>query len=242
MIELTQETKEIFYERLLQEGKSTETVRKYQRDLSKLAEFLEGEMLTQNKLEAYKIWLVKEKNYKTRSANSFLSCANHFCKAMGQSFFVPAYKVKKTEQMTDSSLLSIEEYQKLAKAAVKSKDSMMALVMQILSMTDIRVTELFWITVESLNTGIVELVRGGETIKILLPVGIVSDLKQYVKQKGYQSGIVFRTNRGNPVDRFQLWKKLKGLCADAGVEESKVSFQNLKRPLGKVYYPLKIEK
>lgn len=238
MLHLTSETIEIFGEALQKEKKSVETVQKYLRDLSKLEEFLDGRALTQDSLEEYKLWLVETKNYKIRSANSFLSCANHFCKVMGQDFFVSTYKSGRAEQKVEVPLLSVEEYEKLAKAAINNSDSVMALVIQILSTTDIRVTELYWITVESLHTGMVEVMRGGERIAVKLPDEILTDLRRYVEKKGYQSGFVFRTSRGNPVDRFQLWKRLKKLCADAGVEREKVSFQNLKRPLERKYYSL----
>ncbi len=240
MVCLTSETKAIFEEALQKEEKSVETIQKYQRDLSKLAEFLDDKEVTQERLEEYKQWLIKEKNYKIRSANSYLSCANHFCKVMGQPFFVSAYKLDRAEKKKEVPLLSMEEYERLAKAAIKKSDSVMALVIQILSTTDLRVTELYWITVESLKAGKVEFVRGNERITMRLPEGILMDLKQYAKKKGYQSGLVFRTSHGNPVDRYQLWKRLKRLCSDAGVERNKVSFQNLKRPLEKTYYPLEM--
>lgn len=240
MIYVTQENMQLFCEKLHSEGKNDETVRKYQRDLSKLAEFLEGSALTQEKLEAYKKWLVEKKKYKERSANSFLSCANKFCKVVGQEIHVSAYKLEKESYGMPSIQLSIEEYKKLTKTAVESKNSMIALVMQILSMTDIRVTELFYITVESLETEIIKISRKGETINVKLPANILIDLKRYVQYKEYKSGLVFRTSRGNPVDRFQLWKKLKELCVLAGVDEKKVSFQNLKRPLEREYYPIEI--
>ena len=49
---ITQENIQIFQERMLSEGKSVETVRKYQRDLLKLEEFLDGDALTQLVAEA----------------------------------------------------------------------------------------------------------------------------------------------------------------------------------------------
>lgn len=237
---ITKENIQIFQERMISEGKSVETVRKYQRDLLKLEEFLDGDALTQEKLDEYKKWLIDGKKYKKRSANSYLSCANHFCRLMGEDIHVSAYKLERGKEDISHEQLSIEEYERLAKTAAKSKDSMIALAMQLLSVSDIRVTELFRITVESLEAGNVEVSRGGGTIKVALPACILTDLKRYAQWKGYESGCVFRTRRGNPVDRFQMWKKLKGLCAEAGVDESKVSFQNLKRPLIREYYSVDI--
>lgn len=237
---ITEELKQKFQESLSAEGKSRETVRKYQRDLAKLEEFLGGDALTQEKLNEYKTWLTEKKQYKIRSANSFLSCANHFCQVMGQDFHVSAYKLHQETGELSRGKLSAEEYEKLATTAVQSKDSMIALVMQLLSVSDLRVTELFRLTVESLEEGTVEVSRGGEEKGVKLPMDIIADLKQYVQWKGYQSGYIFRTSNGKPVDRFHMWKKLKRLCAEAGVDEKKVSFQNLKRPLVREYYPVKL--
>lgn len=234
---VTEENIRKFYEKLSEEGKSVETVRKYQRDLSKLTEFLGNAPLTQEAMEAYKQWLIHVKKYKTRSANSFLACANHFCKVMGwEDIRVSAYKLNRSDHYTSSGQLSAEEYEKLAKTAVEQKEPMIALVMQLLSVTDLRVTELAWITVESLEAGNIRVLRGKEMVDIALPEHILADLKKYARRREYKSGMVFRTSRGNPVDRTQLWRQLKGLCADAGVDERKVSFQTIKRPLNREYY------
>ncbi len=233
---VTEETIQKFYGILSGEGKSAETVRKYQRDLSKLTEFLGDAPLTQEAMEAYKQWLLHVKKYKTRSANSYLACANHFCKAMGWDIRVSAYKLSRADHYTVSEQLSVEEYEKLAKTAVEQKEPMIALVMQLLSVTDLRVTELAWITVESLEAGNIRVLRGKEMVDIALPEYILADLKRYARRREYKSGTVFRTSRGNPVDRTQLWRQLKGLCADAGVDERKVSFQTIKRPLNREYY------
>lgn len=61
MIYVSEENVQAFYEEILREGKSAETVHKYQRDLSKLAEFLDKDALTQEKLEEYRGWLVNKK-------------------------------------------------------------------------------------------------------------------------------------------------------------------------------------
>lgn len=66
MFYITQEAARLFYERLLCEGKDIQTVCKYQRDLYKLREFLNGKELTQESLEEYKAWLVDVKKYKIK--------------------------------------------------------------------------------------------------------------------------------------------------------------------------------
>ena len=49
MVRLTKETIEVFEKALQKEEKSVQTIQKYQRDLSKLAEFLDGKELTQER-------------------------------------------------------------------------------------------------------------------------------------------------------------------------------------------------
>lgn len=237
---ITQKEIQTFYESLQREGKSVETMGKYRRDLSKLIEFLDGNELTQERFEQYKIWLMKEKKYKVRSANSFLSCANHFCDVMGWNFHVSSYPLKREDRDKTAKQLSAEEYEKLTKTAIGNQDTMIALILQLLSVTDLRLTELFRMTLDSLEKGSVSVVRGEEAFEVQLPLDILVDLKKYVKRKGYQNGVVFQTRRGRPVDRFYLLKKLKVLSAEAGVDQQKVSFQTLKKPLCRQYYPVEM--
>ena len=54
-------------------------------------------------------------------------------------------------------------------------------------------------------------------------------LLSYVKEMGITEGHIFRTRTGRPVDRSNIWKEMKRLCGETGVECTKVFPHNLRK-------------
>ena len=52
------------------------------------------------------------------------------------------------------------------------------------------------------------------------------------------AGAVFVTRTGRPLDRSNIWRAMKALCGNAGVEPSKVFPHNLRHLFAKAYYAL----
>ena len=63
-------------------------------------------------------------------------------------------------------------------------------------------------------------------------------LKEYIKRQGIQSGSVFASRKGKPLDRSYIWKMLKNLCETAGVSRDKVFPHNFRHLFARTYYSL----
>ena len=50
---------------------------------------------------------------------------------------------------------------------------------------------------------------------------------------------MFRTRGGRPLDRSNVWREMKSLCAAAGVEPGKVFPHNLRHLFARSFYQLK---
>ena len=61
-------------------------------------------------------------------------------------------------------------------------------------------------------------------------------LQKYAKKQKTASGAIFRTGDGIPLTRFQIWRAMKSLCAEAGVAPSKVFPHNLRRLFAVTFY------
>ena len=48
--------------------------------------------------------------------------------------------------------------------------------------------------------------------------------------------MIFRTNRGNPVNRSNIWLSMKKLCKDADVDPTKVFPHKLRRLFARTFY------
>ena len=50
--------------------------------------------------------------------------------------------------------------------------------------------------------------------------------------------MIFRTKNGKTLDRSNIWKEMKALCKDAGVESGKVFPHNLRHLFARTFYGL----
>ena len=76
--------------------------------------------------------------------------------------------------------------------------------------------------------------RGNRTV--ILPMELCRELKRYVKSSGIQSGSVFVTRGGRPMDRSNILHAMKALCQEAGVAAGKVFPHNLRHLFAVTYY------
>lgn len=219
------------------EEKSTATIKKYMCDLQKLVDFAAGEELTKTVVIEYKEMLRSGRNYKTSSINSFLVAANRFFEYMGwHELHIKTFKVQKEVFMPENKDLTKEEYKKLVQTARRLKRERIAMILQTICSTGIRVSELASINVSDVKRGGVNIYCKGKERKILLPRALQVRLLQYIRKNGIKAGAVFQTSHGRPVDRSNIWREMKALCQEAGVAEDKVYPHNLRHLFAKVFY------
>lgn len=234
---ITEERKARFREVLYESEKSRATIKKYMRDLEKLEVFLGGEELNKEKLIAYKNSLQEDGRYKTASINSFLAAANYFCQAMGwQELRVRTIRTQKEIFREDNKYLTQKEYNRLIETAEKKENHRLAMIIQTIGSTGIRISELQYIDVECVYSGMTDIRCKGKIRRILLPKGLQRLLKRYIRERKLTRGPVFCTSSGRPIDRSNVWREMKSLCKLAGIEEQKVFPHNLRHLFAVCFY------
>ena len=124
----------------------------------------------------------------------------------------------------------------MVEAANKTGNLRLAMILQTICATGIRVSELCSVTVESLQCRRARINSKGKVRLILLPKQLCIMLKHYCKERGITSGIVFRTKNGLPLDRSNIWKMMKQLAQKARVQLKKVFPHNLRHLFACTYY------
>lgn len=71
---------------------------------------------------------------------------------------------------------------------------------------------------------------------IFLPAKLCRILKGYIQKRKIESGSVFVTKSGSPLDRTNIWRYMKSLCEKAGVDPSKVFPHNLRHLFARMFY------
>lgn len=222
---------------LYEEEKSVNTIKKYIRDVKLLCEFLKDAVLSKQQLLAFKEWMVE--NYAPKSVNSMIASANKFLEFIDQKALrLKPIKIQKEIFSNPETELTREEYQRLLDAAAHSENERLLLVIQTICQTGIRVSELQYITVNSLHNGREIVKCKGKQRVIMLPKKLRKCLKAYCKKEKIIDGIVFRTKSGKPIDRSNIWKMMKRLCHVAEVPEAKVFPHNLRHLFARTYYEI----
>lgn len=234
---ITNKLIEKFREYLYEEEKSNATVSKYICDIKKLKEYANGQELDKKLIVGYKEYLQNKGCYKSGSINSFLVAANCFFQFMGwNDLKIKTIKVQKKAFMPNNMDLSKAEYKKLVAAAEKSGKIQLAMLIQTLCAIGLRVSELAFITVKSVNEGTVNVYCKGKERQILIPKALQMKLLYYIHKNGTKNGVVFHTRSGKPINRSNIWREMKSLCQEAGVEQEKVFPHNLRHLFAKTFY------
>ena len=228
---------EAYLQYLRREERSRATRQQYRRDILRFLAFLGESQLTKEQVIEYKERL--QRVYQPASVNAKLVAVNGFLTFLGQpQLRVRQLKIQKKPYCPQEQELSREEYRRLVTAAQKKGDERLALLVQTICATGIRVSELRFITAEAVAEGEAEICLKGKSRTVLIGGRLRKALKGYLRRRGIFAGPVFLTRSGRPLDRTQVWKMMKALCKSAGVGQKKVFPHNLRHLFARCFYAI----
>lgn len=225
-----------FSAHLKQEEKSQNTTEKYLRDVRMFAAHFRGTEITKEKVIAYKSKLLAE-HYAVRSVNSMLASLNSLFAFLGWSDCkVKSMKLQRQIYCPEEKELTKAEYLRLVNAAKRKGKERLSLILQTICGTGIRVSELEYITVEAAKSGKAVVALKGKTRSVFLVKELQKKLLRYATEQNISSGTIFITRNGKPLSRTNIWREMKGLCEQAGVNPQKVFPHNLRHLFARVFY------
>lgn len=225
-----------FREYLNQRENADATIKKYITDISTFLRYLNNEStIDKQKLLDYKEWLLRR--YAVSSVNSMLAALNQFLEFLNLSFLkVKRVKVQNHLFLKDEKELTKEEYRRLVKTAAKEGREQLALCIETIASTGIRISELEFFTVESVRRDYIEIVNKGKYRRIFLPKVLRQKLILFARKHGVQKGAIFVTRNGKPKNRSNIWREMKALEEKAGISGNKVFPHNLRHLFARIYY------
>ena len=132
--------------------------------------------------------------------------------------------------------LTKAEYIRLINAAKHKKNERLSLLIQTICGTGIRVSELEYITVEAVKSGEAVVSLKGKTRTVFIVRELRQKLLRYAKSQKICTGAIFITRSGKPMSRTNIWREMKSLCEQAGVNPQKVFPHNLRRLFARTFY------
>lgn len=221
----------------LQERESSKaTIEKYIRDVKRFTEYAgKHTRIDKEKLLEYKQWLVE--NYAISSANSMLVALNQFLIFLGKgSLRLKRIRTQRNDLLGVDKALEKQKFQKLVKTARGQGKEQIAMIMEAMCATGIRVSELKFFRVENLKTGLIRVWNKGKYRIVILPEKLRKKLLAYVSKHQIHSGLIFCTRTGREKDRSNIWREMKRVAKMAGVKLEKVFPHNLRHLFARTFY------
>lgn len=233
---MTTEQLHSFRAYLRDEERSAATVEKYLCEVIQFAAWLNNTEVTKSAVAEWKEQLLHD-GYEPSTVNGKLTALDRFFDFMGWSDCkVKHLKLQRRLFRDDSRELTKAEYERLINAAEESGKERLALLMEAICGTGIRVSEVQYLTVEAAQQGKVEIYLKGKVRTILIPSKLCRKLLKYAKKQKIASGEIFLTRGGKSLSRKQIWAEMKAICKKAGVAPSKVFPHNLRHLFARTFY------
>ncbi len=233
---LSSQTIQKFQNYLTMAEKSRNTIDKYMRDVDDFAKYLCGSAVSKELAIAYKRHL-QECGYAIRSINSRIASLN--CLFSFMDLYDCRLKSMKLQQQIycpEDKELTKAEYTRLIHAAKQKGNERLNLIIQTICGTGIRVSELQFITVEAVRKGEAVVSLKGKTRSVFIVKALQKKLLRYIAKQKVTAGAVFITRTGRAISRTNIWREMKGLCQQAGVNPSKVFPHNLRHLFARTFY------
>lgn len=234
-MKITQEEIFMYCDTLAIDERSSGTIAKYRRDLLSFCQWLNGREVTREAATEWKESLV-EAGYAPRTVNSMLAAVHGFCRHMGWGIQIKYLRVQHRAFRDPRQDLTRDEYLRLINTAEATGKHRLALMIETLGATGIRISELKYITVEAATAGITTISLKGKIRTILLPDKLCRKLLRYAKKQKTATGEIFLTRSGRGITRKQAWYEMKQLCKAANVAPTKVFPHNMRHLFARVFY------
>lgn len=226
-----------FKKYLVEQERSQYTITKYIHDTKIFIGFVNKQTINKELVINFKSFLGER--YAVSSANSMIAAVNSFLKFIGcAELRVKPFKIQRALFIPEEKELCRNEYLHLIEAAKQQKNKRLMLIVETICATGIRVSELKFITVESVITGRAEIKCKGKFRTVFLPPQLCKLLKEYIQEKKITAGAVFITRNGKQLDRSNIWRDMKKLCNLTMISPKKVFPHNLRHLFARTFYSL----
>lgn len=221
---------------LEEEARACGTIEQYLRAVRLFMQWLDGAPVSRQTVQRWSQWLL-DAGYAPVTVNAMLAALNGLFHFLGWDDCRCRYlRVQRRLFRPAERTLHREEYVRLLQAAQRGGKRGLALLMETICSTGIRVSEVKAITVEAVQQGRADIQLKGKIRTILIPKKLGQKLLRHARAQKIAAGEIFITNDGKSLSRCRIWLEMKRLAKAAHVAPSKIFPHNLRHLFATVYY------
>lgn len=220
---------------------SAATIEKYLRDVRTFQQYMEkntqekSNIINKEELLRYKDWLLT--GYTANSANSMIVALNQFLICVGAGWMrIRRIKIQTQRFQNIDKELEKEEFRCLVRSAREDGREQLAMIMETICATGIRISELKFFSTDNVKKGVIKVWNKGKYRIVILPEKLRKKLLLYIAVNHLKSGPVFCTKNGKEKDRSNIWKEMKNLSKKTGIDPNKVFPHNLRHLFARTFY------
>lgn len=208
---------------LVLEGLSRMTYKRYVRDAKIFMAFLNSREITLEILDEFNAWQMTK--YNAASVQTAIYGVNRYLE-----FIDCPHRIKRMEQPRERAYpagdsFTMEEYLRILSAVKRTGDERLYAIVETVCGTGLKLSELKYLMVESLDEGKVILPSDQ---KVCLSKKLCEKLREYCLDNGIDRGVIFRTRCGNLPDRSNISRSIKKACESTGIEPEKINMKMLR--------------
>ena len=194
-----------FAAHLRAEERSAGTIENYLRHIRAFAVWLDGSPVTKETAAAWKEHLLTQ-DYAPATVNAMLAALNGLFHFLGwDGCRVKFLRVQRRLFRDAGRELTRPEYERLMETARSRGQERLALLMETICATGIRVSEVQYITMEAAKRGRTDIFLKGKIRTILLPEKLCRKLLKYAQKHKTASGEIFLTRDGKRLSWKCIW-------------------------------------
>ena len=224
-----------FQAELIKQERAAATIEKYMHDIRTFYAWLGNREVTPETVHEWKKSLTER--FSPGTVNGKLAALNALFTFTGWTDCrARSLKLQRRAFRDDARELTRDEFYRLVTTAERLGKDRLALLLEAIGSTGVRVSEVKYFTVEAACRGAAEIALKGKIRTILLPGKLCRKLLKYARKQKIASGEIFLTRSGKPINRKQIWAEMKALCKQAGVAPGKVFPHNLRHLFAQTFY------
>ena len=215
--------------------RASATVERYLRAVRQFAAHLSGAAANRESAAAWRDRLL-ETGCAPSGVNVSVAAVNAFFAMLGAQERIKPLRIQRRLFRPAKRELTRGEYERLVDAARLRGRERLALLLETMCATGIRVSEVRYITAKAVAAGRAEISLKGKIRTILIPGRLRRKLLKWARAQKIASGELFVTRTGRSLSRAQIWAEMKNLCSHAGVDPDKVFPHNLRHLFARAFY------